>query len=511
LSKKIIFVGPSGAGKTTLRKLFFEGENSNKLLEYALEPTYGEESLILRLPGINEDIGIFDLAGQENERWFSSDENSIFIETKVILVIVDISSSLDEIIEFIKKVLEVRENLTPETKVYVLLHKIDLVTQKQIRDVNAGIGVAFAEEKNIEFLFTSLKKEYFTQTFSYFIEIMKTCIADESSDESLIFNAIDESVKLIFLINEEMVIPTQSLHEKLNRPEKLIKYLVDSLVLKGHLQIKTIENQELVSLSDKGKDYFDTVLKSFSRTSFDRIQTELDLSELALEKKLPPFIGAFIADKDGRTLITLELFENALKKYLITDIQHDPDVIPVDLDLIPMFVSALEKFSLELNIQDLSGFGLKGSNLGMHIFSYDKFTVTFFMNPNVNIEPVVYKIDNYFKNLFEEYKAEFDNSLTTGQIDPLFPLMDLGSEWLQKLNEAYNDMIIKLEIYDLENAQELYNKIDELFNRASMKYALTLERIKKLKVNLMKAILENDYEELKDIAQTTQDLSAKYT
>ena len=80
MSKKIIFVGPSGAGKTTLRKLFFEGENSTKLLEYALEPTYGEESLILRLPGIKEDIGIFDLAGQENERWLSTAENSIFME-----------------------------------------------------------------------------------------------------------------------------------------------------------------------------------------------------------------------------------------------------------------------------------------------------------------------------------------------------------------------------------------------------------------------------------------------
>jgi len=504
-------VGPSGAGKTTLRKLFFEGENSNKLLEYALEPTYGEESLILRLPGINEDIGIFDLAGQENERWLSTDEKSIFLETKVILVIIDITSSLDEIVNFIKKVLEVRNDLTPETMIYVLLHKIDLATPKRISEINLGINAAFSVEKLIKFIFTSLNKKYFTQTFSYFIEIMKTCISDESSEESLMFNVIDESVKLVFLINEDIVLPRGNLHEKLNRPETLVKYLVESLALKGHLQIEIVNNQELVSLTDKGKDYFKNVLKSFSKSSFDKIQTELDLSELTAEKKLPPFLGAFIADKDGRTLIKIELFEDALEKYLITDAQHDPDTVPVDLDLIPMFVSALEKFSLELNIQDLSGFGLKGSNLGMHIFSYDKFTVTFFMNPNVNIEPVVHKIDNYFRNMFEEYQDDFDLSLTTGQIDQLFPLMDIGKKWLEELNDTYNNMIIKLEIYDLENAQELYNKIDDLFSRASVKYSLTLERIKKMKVNLMKAILENDYEELKKIAQITQDLSAKYT
>ncbi|MFX1594138.1 MAG: Rab family GTPase, partial [Promethearchaeota archaeon] len=82
MSKKIIFVGPPGAGKTTLRKIFFEGESSTKLLEYALEPTYGEESLILRLPGLNQNVGIFDLAGQENERWLDTAEKSIFYGTK---------------------------------------------------------------------------------------------------------------------------------------------------------------------------------------------------------------------------------------------------------------------------------------------------------------------------------------------------------------------------------------------------------------------------------------------
>ncbi len=503
MSKKIVFVGPSGAGKTTLRKLFFEGENSTKLLEYALEPTYGEESLILRLPGIKEDIGIFDLAGQENERWLSTDENSIFYGTKVIIVVIDISSSLEDILNFINRIIEIRNELTPETLIYVLLHKIDLVREKRIRDINAGINNAFRSEKLIKFLFTSLKKKYFTQTFSYFIEIMKSCLVDETSEEALMFNVIDESVKLIHLIDDEIVIPKETLHEKLNRPVKLINYLIKSLNLKGHLNIENTNNQELISLTEKGKNYFRAVLKSFSKASIEVLQSNL-------EKTIPPFIGAFIADKDGRTLMRFELFDDALEKFLITETLNDSNTVPVDLDLIPMFISALEKFSLELNIQDLSGFGLKGSNLGMHILTYDKFTVTFFMNPNVNIDPVINKIDNYFINLFDEYKSDFELSLNTGQIDGLFPLMKLGQKWLNNLNETYNSMIINLEIYDLENAQQLYIKIDDLFSRLDVNYSLTLERIKKLKVNLMKAILENDFEELKKIAHITRDLSSKF-
>jgi len=503
LSKKIIFVGPSGAGKTTLKKLFFEGENSTKLLEYALEPTYGEESLIIKLPGLEEDIGIFDLAGQENERWLSSEANSIFYETRIIIVVIDVSANLESTIDFISRIIEIRNQLTPETKIYVLLHKIDLIGEKRIRDISEGIKHKFSSEKLLKFLFTSLKKKYLTQTLSYFIEIMKACLVDETSEEALMFNVIDESMKLIHLIDESIILPRENLHEKLNRPENLVNFLIKSLVLKGHLKIETNNNQELISLTEKGREYFKDVIKTFSKASINIIQ-------LKMEEIIPPFIGAFIADKDGRTLLKIEIFDEALEKFLITEVSNDPNFIPVDLDLIPMFISALEKFSLELNIQDLSGFGLKGSNLGMHILTYDNFTVTFFMNPNVNIAPVLNKVDNFFKNLFEEFKDDFEYSLRTGQIDGLFPLMKLGQNWLKELNETYNDMIIKLEIYDLENAQQLYNDLDNLFDRVNLNYSLTLERIKKLKVNLMKAILENDFEELKKIAQITQDLSAKF-
>ena len=67
MSHKIILVGPPEGGKTTLRKIFFEGENSSRILEYTLEPTRGYESILLDL---RKKIGIFDLGGQENQRWF---------------------------------------------------------------------------------------------------------------------------------------------------------------------------------------------------------------------------------------------------------------------------------------------------------------------------------------------------------------------------------------------------------------------------------------------------------
>ena len=510
MSEKIIFVGPPGAGKTTLRKVFFEGESSTKLLEYALEPTYGEESLIMRLPSLNQDVGIFDLAGQENERWLDTDEKRIFIDTRLILVVIDIVSSYDEIFKFVRKIIDLRNTITPSTYIFVLLHKIDLVSEKKVREIKSRVKTEFPNENLINFLFTSLKREYFTQTFSNLIDIMKICLQDIMSDEGLLLNIVDESIQLIHQIDKEVIITKENLHEKLNHPKKLTNYLVESLVNKGHIEIKHVENKDLLSLTNKGKVIYNKILSSFSSTPFNKSERRLIPTELTIKERVPPIIGAIIANKDGVSLINLELFDNALKNFISKSVPNDGTIIPVDLELIPMFISALERFSLELNIQDLTGFYLKGSNLKMDIISYDDYTVTLFMNPNINLKAIENKINNYFKKLFENYRDKFEMAIRTGKIDELFPIKELGRNWLDELNKSYQNMIINSEIMDKEHAQILYNKIDELYNDINMEFSVTLEKVKKLKVGIMRSIIEKDFEELKKIAKIAQDLKSKF-
>ena len=510
MSKKVVFVGPSGAGKTTLRKFFFEGGNASKLLEYALEPTYGKESLILRLPGLKEDIGVFDLAGQENQRWLEFDDKSIFIDAKIILIVLDITAEIDLLLDFIRKVIDVRNDITPDSFVYVLMHKIDLVGHKKIRTIRTGVRSSFFNEKLLKILFTSLKKQFITQTFSYFIEILKKCLQNETQDDNIMFSLINDSVKLVNIINDEITITKKFLEEKLNRPSKIIEYLIESFINKDHIERKIVNKQEILSLTDLGKTSFKELLKTFSVEFLNETETDKLITKYFEGEKTPSFIGAFVADKDGRTLLKIELFEDALEKLILTSTKTDEDVVPVAIDLIPMFISALEKFSEELNIQDLAGFSLEGSNLKMNVFSYDYYTVTFFMNPDININPVQTKIYNYFKNMFEDNKEQFNITLDSGQIDNLYPLMEKSRKWLEDLNTYYENMIIQLEAYDTEHGKILYNKLDDLYQRVDLIYSLTLEKIKKLKVNLMQSIIEQDFEELRKIAGVAKELSAKY-
>ncbi len=512
MSKKIIFIGPSGAGKTTIRKIFFEGENSKKLLEYALEPTYGEESLILRLPGLNEDIGIFDLSGQENHRWLDTNENEIFIDSKIIIVVIDINTEFDLISDFIDKVAKVRDELSSKSMIYVLLHKIDLIDANELKKLKIKSKNSFSDKKLLKIMFTSLKKKYLVNTFSDFLVIMKSCLLEEDSDSALEFNVIDESLKIISIIKKEITISKKNLIEKLNRPEKLILYLLESLMKKNHIIIQKIENNEIITLTDFGRDYFSRIINSFSPI----IDANSDLTynshdESLLLDNIPYFLGFIISDKDGRTLLNAESSESILHKILFSIKKADPTTISTDLDLIPMFISALEKFSIELNIHDLSGFDLSGSNLTLCVLSYDIYNVIIFMNPDVNFKPFETRIRNYFSNIFEEYTQLFNKALKTGQTDILSPIIEDAKNWLDNLNKSYKSMVINLEIIDIDHAKLLYEKIDNLYDNINQKFNITLDKIKKLKVNLMKAILEKDYDELKIISNHAKNLSLEYS
>ena len=146
----------------------------------------------------------------------------------------------------------------------------------------------------------------------------------------------------------------------------------------------------------------------------------------------------------------------------------------------------------------------------MNIFGYDDYTVTLFMNPNINLKAIENEINNYFKKLFENYRDKFEMAIRTGKIDELFPIKELGRNWLDELNNSYQNMIINSEIMDKEHAQILYNKIDELYDDINKEFSVTLEKVKKLKVDIIKSIIEKDFEELKKIAKVAQELKSQF-
>jgi hypothetical protein len=67
---------------------------------------------------------------------------------------------------------------------------------------------------------------------------LKTCFQDIIPDEGLLLNMIDESLKIVKEIDEKIIISKNSLYNQLNKPKNLVNYLIESLINKGHVEVK---------------------------------------------------------------------------------------------------------------------------------------------------------------------------------------------------------------------------------------------------------------------------------
>ena len=164
--KKIIFIGPPGVGKTTIKNVFFEMANPLHLLKDPIAPTRGINSALFSFQG--EEVGVFDLAGQENENWLNQ-ERTIFDYSNLIICVLDVNSYLKDIFEFIKKlIILVKEVRINNFSLAILLHKIDLADtlylQHKLKTVQEFVEKEGFGIERISIYMTSISKKYFLDT-----------------------------------------------------------------------------------------------------------------------------------------------------------------------------------------------------------------------------------------------------------------------------------------------------------------------------------------------------------
>ncbi|MHA1731023.1 MAG: ADP-ribosylation factor-like protein [Promethearchaeota archaeon] len=173
--RKIVFFGPPAAGKTTLKKIFFEKANPVRLLEESLEPTTGFETSLTR--ALDEEIGIFDLGGQENERWLGKDRG-VFRDSDLILSVFPVTAPLGDVVKFLIKLFEVRRTQCPGARVILLLHKVDLLDDfksfRRTHELASVLKNKFPEiHGNLRVYRTSIASRFFLKTLRVFQEIIE--------------------------------------------------------------------------------------------------------------------------------------------------------------------------------------------------------------------------------------------------------------------------------------------------------------------------------------------------
>ncbi len=208
--------------------------------------------------------------------------------------------------------------------------------------------------------------------------------------------------------------------------------------------------------------------------------------------------------------MVFEIYDGAIEDFL--KIQN---LGKFDKDLIPMMVSALEHFSREINIENLTSLTLDGANIKLQTYKYEKLTVTFLMNPRINIQAMKKIMNEYFNTLFSSYKKELEYSMETGLIDNIYHLNELGREMLKEMNKfvylaEFKNIINNLKYFDMSYAKTLYNKLDQLQNKLTFKFTKTIEKLKQLKIYLLKSMLDENLDELKFIINIAQEIEAEF-
>ena len=158
-----------------------------------------------------------------------------------------------------------------------------------------------------------------------------------------------------------------------------------------------------------------------------------------LHGEMPSLIGCLISDKDGKCIFTFELFAGAINHYIRINSDTNKKNRSLDLDLIPMYTSAIEMLTRELNVHKVPGLEVSGTNLKLHIlFCLEKFTITLFLNPKLKFTLIEEDVKNYFINLFEEFKEDFNDIKRYSSQEFVDFLERLSWSWLLDLNENYS-------------------------------------------------------------------------
>ncbi|XP_065334077.1 ras-related GTP-binding protein A [Cloeon dipterum] len=131
MKKKVLLMGKSGSGKTSMRSIIFANYIARDTRR--LGATIDVEHSHVRFLG-NLVLNLWDCGGQEAfmENYFASQRDNIFRNVEVLIYVFDVESrELDKDMHYYQSCLEAILQNSPEAKVFCLVHKMDLVQEDQ--------------------------------------------------------------------------------------------------------------------------------------------------------------------------------------------------------------------------------------------------------------------------------------------------------------------------------------------------------------------------------------------
>ena len=290
---KIVFLGMPSVGKTTFKKIFFEEEDPEKLLKNPLEPTI---DLDISYCEVGKKIAIHDLAGQNIADWFEN-RYSVFYKTDLLIIMVDATETWEKNEQIWLRFHRVNKIQKFRCKIYILFHKIDLLTKKDLRELKNKIQNYSFNQINAFPYLTSIEKSYFSQTLTNVIQILKQSIRSYTTtlDENLMkLNFLEKAVNQRTIRFSDLALPGIDM-------DKMLTLYFQDLEEMGFLHID--HSLKSLRITLKGREF----VEKFKGRVFHKLMD----NQTSLFTYLKGFI---LSDNFGRPFFEYESRPNIFKE-----------------------------------------------------------------------------------------------------------------------------------------------------------------------------------------------------
>ncbi len=259
MSKKIILIGRAAVGKTSIRKVIFEGVNPQEVINSPLSPTRGVESSIYSWMDL--ELGLFDTAGQEIDYILREETQEInyFKNTNAIIYIFDYPEWEREIElfkEHVELIKEIIQKNSLKCRLILFFHKIDLDKSKKIpeKKIQKQAKKYLSLAEDTEIFFTSISPNYIYRAYNAFFKILGGFTQSNTQLKTILDKNIKKYSNILCLIrNHKSKIMVQSMTEDFD-PEiirdvykKLTRdYLTSDTIVSMIVEIEIIDNEPMI-------------------------------------------------------------------------------------------------------------------------------------------------------------------------------------------------------------------------------------------------------------------------
>ena len=232
---KIAFVGKPGVGKTTIKKVIFEGIDPNELVLFPLEATIGTKYSIYDFMDLK--LSLIDTPGQSMPILLEDEERQInvFENTDAIIYIFDYNlwlSNPSDVITDVKKIYSINKENNYGAKIFLYFHKIDLIGQDLIETINllkTQITDQLEIPEELRIYFTSLHPNLIYTIYNALSDTLSSFSPDISNLKDIINkNITDLSRTICFVTNQNNNIIIQAMTKDFDT--SLIYHLYDKII-----------------------------------------------------------------------------------------------------------------------------------------------------------------------------------------------------------------------------------------------------------------------------------------